>query len=163
MFLRHPNIYIEAFLHNTYKYMYPFIRDGKDFYGLHKRGINNIRYNIKDKQACGLDLSFYFHKNVRILVDNCLRTWCAFPLLDLTVSSGTYTWLLIICAGLLLRFFERWGMTVLIAPMFCLLCNLAGPVNGSIRYTLPLIACTPTLIAWLVICFRLREGNYKFE
>lgn len=158
MLFRHPNIYVEAFLHHTYRYMYPFI-EGIDLYPKP----NLIFWNVEQKRACGLDLSYYFGQRVRKEAESWVESWCMLPFLALTVSPGAYTWLLIISVGLLYSFFERWRMAVFVAPMFLFLCNLVGPVNGCIRYALPIIASTPALIAWLVICFRGRKKNCSDE
>ena len=72
-----------------------------------------------------------------------------FPLTLLTYP-GTYTWLTLFCILLLCKK-KRWRqLAVMPMLVFTILTNIASPVNGCLRYTLPLMAVMPLLLAWTV-------------
>lgn len=91
---------------------------------------------------------------MRGAVKNWALAWRDFPLIAQIVNPGTYTWLLIIIAGLILAYCAKWNLVVLVAPFFNVLVCIASPVNGLLRYAWPVAAAMPTIIWWLVICLK---------
>lgn len=149
MFLRHPCVYFEATLNNTYGYIYPFAN-------INARGPYQayIKWSVKDKESRGLDIKYFFGESVRGAVKNWALAWRDFPLIAQIVNPGTYTWLLIIIAGLILAYCAKWNLVVLVSPFFNVLVCIASPVNGLLRYAWPVAAAMPAIIWWLVICLK---------
>ncbi len=64
------------------------------------------------------------------------------------MNPGTYTWFLLIMTVYLIYRKRTKGIVLYIASFMNILICIASPVNGLVRYTLPLMACTPLLIGW---------------
>ena len=165
MFLRHPGVYVESLLNNCFGYLYPFYnQDFKATWLLHIQG---------DPVATGdLDIHYLFDDGLRngatssyadlweeSLTGIYCEAWRTIPGLAQLVNPGTYTWVLLICAGYLCRRKRYRDLLVLAAPALSLAVCIASPVNGLLRYALPLIACTPVIIAWCVGSFGRHSGS----
>lgn len=150
MFLRHPLNYLNAFIHNTYGYVYcskhPFY-----FYPLSENhpemigeGFNIIRPKITQKIASKMDKFIDFISSV--------------PLIELLFSSGIYSYFLILISFLLFYKNKKYFFTCVPSYTLLLTCFLS-PVNGNIysRYTLPIIFIIPILSA---ICFKILKIKY---
>lgn len=152
MFLRHPEIYVESFLHSTFGYIYPFV-EGAYGWPIPTR----IAWKVGQKEACGLNLSYFFNNDIRTAAVNWIASWQKLPLFSLMVNPATYTWLLIIITGLMIKNCKKWYLVVFIIPFVNVLTSIASPVNGSLRYAWPIAAGMPVIIAWLLLC--LKDGN----
>lgn len=160
MFLRHPNVYFEATFNNTYGYIYPF-------YSFEKLGA--FQFYIKGAPlATGeFDIHYIIPDNIREICDSYVELWQKIPGLSLTLQEGTYTWLLLIIIGYFCYTKCFKGILALAAPFLNILVCIASPVNGYLRYAIPLIACTPIIFYW---CFafakcqskKLSEDSEKF-
>ncbi len=82
----------------------------------------------------------------------------AIPLIGLLTQAGFYTWLLLIMMAYLIATRRpRCLIALLPAIVFVLTCML-GPVNGDIRYMLPVIAAMPALVTYVFI-YRANRAN----
>ncbi|MCI6553494.1 MAG: DUF6020 family protein [Lachnospiraceae bacterium] len=154
-FCRHPKIYLDATIDNTYGYYYPMANPmgEKGFYTLldvkafpemlvHETLFDfyteNPRFE-KIKEAAALWIN-------RGSVDRVL-------LLSLSYAPGAYTWLL--CFVLLLLIRKERDSWVSIAPalMLLLIC-IASPVNAYVRYYFPIMATAPVFV-----CLLFRQGG----
>jgi hypothetical protein len=137
----HPEVYIEATLNNTYGYFDPFYF----YYGL-------TAYPIYNKDAIsdydiGINYSIYsFSDNTRKGMTNVVYAWNKVPLLSFIVNPAFYTWLTVILLGGLLRK-KKWRYAcVCVIPILNILICVASPVNGLVRYALPVMGIMPLLI-----------------
>lgn len=140
--MRHKKLYIDSFLANTFGYWYPGdslpeTKNGKDYF----------EYNCKE-----------FREDVDVTFDSKLPALSEFyrgigneasfeklPVIRMTFRLGTYTWLLLFAALLLLyrRQYERLLLVIPLGMYF--FTTLLGPVV-KMRYHYPLIACAPLLL-----------------
>ena len=64
------------------------------------------------------------------------------------MNPGSYTWLVFIGIGYLLYKKRLRGSLALVAPFLNILVCIASPVNGYLRYAMPLMACAPVIVYW---------------
>lgn len=140
MFLRHPGVYIEATLHNSYGYYYPF-------YNCTAQSSYRF-YTVKEPMITESDYQQIFSKETRNQLRRYVDLWSQIPGLAQICNAGTYTWLVVMLLGYLI-YRKRWkGILVLAAPVLNVAICIASPVNGLLRYAFPLMAAIPTVVFW---------------
>ena len=87
MFLRHPGVYIEATLHNSYGYYYPFhnctAQSSYRFYTVNEPLIEESDYHQ------------IFSAETRNQLKRYADLWSQIPGLAQICNAGTYTWIVI--------------------------------------------------------------------
>ena len=141
MFLKHPDVYFEATFNNTYGYYYPFHNcDALGAYQFYIKG---------EPIATGeFDIHYIIPKNVQSIIVTYAELWRKIPGLSQLINPATYTWILLIGIGYLCYQKKYKGIVALVAPFLNILVCIASPVNGLLRYSFPLIGCTPIIIYW---------------
>ena len=139
MGLRHPEVYIQATLNNTYSYFYPF---------RNSRVMAAYQNYIKGEPINpGLDIH-YVNSDARNAVIEYAELWRVLPVLSLLSNPAFYTWLFaIVTMWIIKKKFWR-HLAILSIPAIHLAICIASPVNGLLRYALPLMACMPLLWTW---------------
>lgn len=139
MLRKHPGVYMEATLHNTYGYYYPF-------YTCKVQNAYKI-YMAKNDQYV-FDYHYVMPQKWRSYMIQYVYLWEKIPCLSQITNAGTYTWLLIILAGYLIHR-KRWkGILALAAPFLNTAICIASPVNGLYRYVYPMAACIFVITYW---------------
>lgn len=139
MFKKHPGVYFEAALEGSYGYYYPF------------RNCNaSERYFLYIQPAPEGDMYWHyrFSNEIRRQVEAYAELWVKVPVFAQLMNPGTYTWFLLIMTVYLIYRKRTKGIVLYIASFMNILICIASPVNGLVRYTLPLMACIPLLIGW---------------
>lgn len=153
MLLKHPLTYVEAFLGGTYLYYYPF---GSIPFGL---AYPNAMESNPIINTGFFD--FYYlvsEPYVRMISWNFLYWISHIPGISIIFHPGTYTWLLMISA-LYLKLKKKSHMIVgMIPAIISFLSCIASPLNGSIRYSLPIIITTPIIILYCIYISKDCEG-----
>lgn len=136
--LRHPDAYMEATLNSMFGYFLPGYRYGN--------AGGNYFYMRESEQ--GINMPFAHPDQVRGL-DYYTRLWCVTPGLMLLNVPGTFSWLLILCTAALLRK-RKWTDLLVTLPVWLSLgiCCIS-PVNGLVRYMLPIMAVTPLMLFYV--------------
>lgn len=142
MLWKHPVTYIEATLNNSYAYYYPFVYIGKPI------GRLSIRYEL---MTGDIDAHYIFPYEVRNKVSEYISTLNNLPILSLFANSGFYTWLVLATAGYTVFHKKYRDLIVYVAPCISILVCIASPVNGEIRYMLPIVGAAPILVCWCYI------------
>lgn len=95
-FKQHPSSYVQATLNNCFGYFYP---------GYIQNSISNMQFYIKGEPlATGdQDIHYVCGNNVRNVLMAYSLLWFKLPGISLLLYPGTYTWLLLICLGTLIR------------------------------------------------------------
>jgi hypothetical protein len=152
--LRHPDTYIQAFLSQTYAYIYPNVHVFKNEtyffylgYGeyLHE-GTINVDFGIKNNTLRSMLMHYAY------LVEKM-------PVFSMITSMGLYTYILLGEIIYIIASKKREKIIPIIPIILVLLVNLAAPVNGCMRYTLPIIATMPLCIAWC--CFSNKKTTFE--
>ncbi len=144
MFLKHPNVYISAFINGAYGYISPVIAMiepeikidyGDEFFFLESIGIHR-----------GISKSFgNFFASVKAFAVTT-------PLIQYLSMPGMYTWILLTCIMIVLKKKLYEVLPIFVPGIMNILVCIASPLPDSMRYELPVIAFTPLLIGW-TYCF----------
>ena len=141
MFKKHPGVYIEATLHNTYGYFYPFYHNtAQGPYRLYNKTFTEYQF----------EYDYVFPNEARSVMAQYAYLWRNVPGFAQISNSGAYTWMLLILAGYLFYRKRGKGILALAAPALNVAICVASPVNGMFRYVLPLIACMPVVVYWCI-------------
>ena len=141
MFKKHPGVYIEATLHNTYGYFYPFYHNtAQGPYRLYNKTFTEYQF----------EYDYVFPNKARSVMAQYAYLWRNVPGFAQISNSGAYTWMLLILAGYLFYRKRGKGILALAAPALNVAICVASPVNGMFRYVLPLIACMPVIVYWCI-------------
>lgn len=163
MFFLDPESYISAAANNYYGYFYPSVRDAW-FYST----VESEKIMAREENRAYFD----FHPWDAPVVDACGQMVNLYrvaiqrlPLISLTMSSASYTWLLIATGIYVLRK-KQWRALALLVPLFGVLAVcLIGPCNGStyMRYLYPVIVSLPfvlvALLAWPRVIWDATSGS----
>lgn len=142
MFKRHPGVYLEATLHGSYGYYYPFqLIKRKPVYW----------FGIKDTMTKKFDVYAVNSPELRNLSRDWANLWLALPGTSQLLNSGSFTWILLIGAGYLFYRKRGKGILALSVPALNVAICIASPVNGMLRYSFPLLACLPAVAGWCLL------------
>ena len=144
MGVRHPGIYLRATVANTYAYFYPFVIIGQNMdrpvFPLYQQGLPINKT---------FDVSYVGPQGAREALTNVLNAWLETPVASIIFSPAPYV-LAFLLALAYAASRRRAPALVLAVPFAMLLLTvLAGPLNGHLRYVLPLAAALPVLFAHL--------------
>ena len=147
MGLKHPGVYIQATLNNTYSYFYPF---------RNSRVMAAYQNYIKGEPInTGLDI-YYVNSNARDAIIEYAEIWRILPALSLLSNPAFYTWIFAIVTMWIIKKKFWHHLAILSIPAIHLAICVASPVNGLLRYALPLMAYIPLLWTWAKHECRLR-------
>ncbi len=142
----HPGVYVRATVANTYAYFYPFVIIGQDMdrpvFPLYIQGlpINQT-----------FDVHYVSPESVRTAVGDALVDMLSVPLVRMMFSPATYV-LAFLAVGAYASTRRRWRALVVAVPFAVLLATvLLGPLNGHLRYLMPMAAALP-LLAGMAVC-----------
>ncbi len=137
MGLKHPDTYFDAFMNMNYGYLAP-----------NEQNVEPDLSMTYDQQLT--DMGFHrvqgdipiqiFSKIVFINV--------VFPFLRYLTMPGFYTWIIIICISLLIKYKKKAALILLIPEIMTILVCLASPLCNGLRYELPVVFVTPLIVTW---------------
>ncbi len=137
----YPLVYVEATMNNVYGYTDPFY-----FY----RDLTAYPLYSKDafdeNDTAGSFADYVFSQETRDGATNYVYSWDKIPLLSFLVNPAFYTWAGIILIGFVCRKKDIRSLLVFAIPLLNVLICFASPVNGYLRYMLPVMAIMPLLI-----------------
>ena len=143
-FLKHPGCYIQATINNSFGYFYP---------GYIQNSISNMQFYIKGEPLATGDFDIHYVNNemLRDYFMNYSLLWFKIPGLSLLLYPGTYTWLFIIGVSALLRHKKYKECFSAFPVLFTIAICIISPVNGYLRYALPVMAYMPIFLTFVVI------------
>lgn len=151
MGVRHPGIYIQATINNTYGYFYPFRNS--------QAAIPYKNYIAEDAANKNFNVYYLHEDNTRAIIKDYEELWRRIPGISLLSNPGTYTWVVLFMLMYLVKLKRFRGLAVMVVPLLHIAICVASPVNGYLRYAMPLMACTPLLIAWFLSYISKCTGN----
>ena len=102
---------------------------------------------MTQEERYGIQVGFRFPAAASA-VDGFSRLWSVTPGLALLNAPGTHAWALLLCTAALLRK-RRWRALAAAFPLWLALAICCvSPVNGLVRYALPIMAAMPTMLAY---------------
>ncbi len=147
---KYPNIYIESFIHSTYQYFYP------------NEDMKDINLGIDTRVASKFSISnIEKFQKIRLNIFYLVEILGKLPIIGLFFHVACYNWILIIsCSYIIIK--KKYKYLIPLAPLLSvLLVCLASPLNGSIRYALPIIFSIPTCIIVNYLAFKENEKQNK--
>ncbi|MCM1053691.1 MAG: DUF6020 family protein, partial [Ruminococcus sp.] len=152
MFFKHPLVYIDASLNNTYGYFYPnvmnFINEELGFYYIKVKGRVNKG-----------DINIYWNELTakgREKLYNSSELLSKTPFMNLLYTPAFYVWILIFVSFYLLNKKQKEIFLYFVPLYVVILTCIISPVNGHMRYLQPLMVSTPFLIS---ILFKEKEAR----
>ena len=146
MGLRHPATYLRATLANTYAYFYPFAIVGPD--------IDRPLFYVW-MQGEPINKTFAVHNvmpdSVRRPVTNFLDQQLETPGVAVLYSPALYVWLFLILLAYATHTRNRQAWVLAVPAIMLLATVLAGPLNGQLRYVLPIAAMLPLFAACVLV------------
>ena len=147
MGLRHPGTYVAATVANTYAYFYPF--ELVDCEG--NRPILLVG-SVYEPINLTYDVGFVMPEGLVQAANALVQASTGVPVLNVLYSPAPYVWLLLVAAFYLLHARRLGALCLCVPPLMLLLTVLAGPLNGHLRYVMPLIVALPLI--WAVVLKR---------
>lgn len=144
-FIKNPAVYFEAFFYQTAGYYSLTYFQNRITYGM---VIDNISvynfYNI-------VQPPFYFYYPLNFDIQRQNYNHASFfikrmPLIGLLFNAPLYTYIMVLCFIAVILYRQKKKLIIFIPSIVTFLVALASPVNGSLRYFLPVLAITPILI-----------------
>lgn len=134
LFFKHPDSYIQATINNSYGYFYP----GEIGTGVFRTYIQKSEH---------FNIYYTNERGIRNILQNYYSLWTKLPVLSVFLSPGFYSWILLICIAFIFREKDKKARVLVFLPSLVLLLGcIASPVNGEVRYVLPMISTLPLLI-----------------
>lgn len=145
--LKHPRVYIEATLNNTYGYFYPPKTNWYIYYKYNSvLKENNFNYHYNDLSSL---------RNILVISG---KNFPGIPIIGLFVSIGLNTWILLFMISYLIYKKKYKQILYFLPSIILLLVCVASPVNTYFRYALPNIFAMPILLAIFIKIIQEKEG-----
>lgn len=153
MLIRHPGVYFDAFVQESYGFFLPWPEN----LCAHPR--DNFQLTPREQREPDMALGFLLPDDtasIREGFEGYCRLWVTNPALCLLSNPGIYTWVLTFMVVFAIAGARRRGaagIVSLVAGLMILVFCVLGPVNGYMRYFLPLVPVLP-----LMTCAVFRVG-----
>lgn len=144
---KHPGCYIDAAMNQCFKYFYPdasWRSLGQRFY-FGNRELNVSSDHILSVLIIKIWDSF---SRIRSLVETCVNGIAKIPFINLFFIVGVQSCIIILCLFFLFHH-RRKGACILTPFAMLLFTCILSPVNGSVRYTLPLFLSMPLVVGFV--------------
>ena len=143
MFFKHPESYISATINSTYGYFYPNKKEFKDDVAqltINDIGLEKLGFKLKNSKK---------NKNkIKKNIEN-INTIRHYPLIGIFFNCGTYSCILIF--NTLVLWYKKKKKLLLLSPLYCvILVCIASPVNGLVRYMMPIMITIPFIQIWII-------------
>jgi len=151
-FTKHPVVYLEATLHNTYGYYYPF-KTSWVIYSKYKKTLKNN----------GFDYHFNDMKSLRKSLVAYGSAFPYIPVVGLIANIGFNTWLILFMISYLFYKKKYKEIIIFMPSIVLLLVCIASPVNVYFRYALPNVFAAPVIIGMFYDIIRRKEVRKKVK
>lgn len=142
MGLRHPGVYLDAFLNGLYGYLYVDTSCPHDTWDY-----RFYTYGPLPGVPDDFEVSYVMPEEVRGTVIGACNVFQGMPVVGLLGHCGVYSWALILACVHVLRSGRVRNLLVAAPSAVMLLICFVSPVNGYLRYMLPIMATVP-LTLW---------------
>lgn len=142
-FTRHPDTYLQAFFNQVYGYFYPGCPNYGDYLTVTYIG------NSEHWQDGYMDMRFTLENGyLREILRHTVYVAERMPVISLLYGTGIYTYMLLGAVLYLAAHKKRRELCVLVPELGILFICLLSPVNGYLRYMMPVMAALPVWAAW---------------
>jgi hypothetical protein len=157
LYWKHPDAYWKAFLESASLYFYPSNRSVGD------QGLLFPRQNPSSTDdVVTIDYTFRQWDSARRLVTRQIYRAATFTHgLRYLYRPGFYTWLLILLLSYLIYRKRGREIVCFVPVLVMLLTNIASPISGSVRYTLPIMIALPVLFGFVLSNGKKKESQQE--
>lgn len=159
MLVKHPGSYVQATMNNYYQYFYPEHVTFRGYgYAWSEEKMKDINEQI---QPLGYSFNYPgITKVLRDAADAMYEGTKTFPGMNLLMTSGIYSWVVIAIVAMGIRLKNRNILTLMGVPVMMFFICILGPCNGGYgRYVYPIVVSLPVLIPMLVYLERNKRIN----
>ncbi len=150
MFKKHPECYVNAWVGNFFGYFDPFHYHSPQ---------GSYTWNVEN-DGDTYEFSQWMPASLRSLLTNLVMLWAKIPVMGQLIWCGTYTWIIMLCFGYAIYAKRFKELLLYAAPILSIAVCLLSPVNGSVRYMLPVIEMVPVFICLTFISsYRRKLGS----
>ena len=142
MAVKHPSIYLDAFIHQAYGYLAPVEAEAGSILPI-SQGY------YEDFDLLGLSRSADLVPTG--VMDSVLTVAHRIPVIKLFMTAGLYSWMVLSCIVFLLSQKCYGGAIPLIPGLINFLACVASAMSGAIRYDLQVVSTMPLLLWWTAI------------
>lgn len=140
---KHPGVYFEAFFYHTGAYYGTDYTGELEGIGANYRMITAETVNPENY----LDVHFQEkYENQRFYMNKWAYLIQHIPGIGLVYSAAFYQWISILCVAAVMLYKKKEYCIIFIPSIITMLVALMSPVNGSLRYYMPVMAITPILL-----------------
>lgn len=140
-----PLTFIEGIYNHIFGYTDPeYIYDGMAKYQLY------IKDSLNSADPGRVYASYVMPEEWRTSSSRYVNGWHDIPVLSLLVNPSAYTWLYLFMIVQALRKKHKRKLVLYLAPLLSILICFVSPVNGLLRYALPVMAVMPLFIFLLL-------------
>ena len=148
-FFKHPNVYLEATINNTYGYFYPGTKNWYIYYKYDKRLNDTNKF----------DYHYNSLKSLRTVLSNYGVIFPDIPILGIIVNIGFSTWICMLIFAFILEL-KKYKYLIYLTPVISLvLVCIASPVNTYFRYTLGYVFAIPIIISIFLYIVNERKSS----
>lgn len=144
MFLKHPDVYVESLLNNTYQYYDINKMSNLEYY----RFDEFLQENDENKEHTDLYVEHSERfEDSRYIMNQIVLALQKIPFINIFVSLGMLPWIMLFF--LIYNIWNRrWKeMALLIVPFLTIAVCIVSPDNGNSRYVMPMFYLLPYLFA----------------
>ena len=146
--VKHPVVYIEATVSNTYGYFSPL---GNNWYFYH---------NYDDRiTEDGFNYHYNSLDNLRSYLNYYGQVYKYIPIIGLSVNIGFNTWCILIMLGYLIYIKKYKEIIILLPSIILILICVASPVNTYFRYALPYVFAMPLTIGLFLTIIKEKKNE----
>lgn len=152
-FLKHPGVYFEATLNNTYGYFYPALSDSYIYCQDINHPLLKIIANFGYLNYSENFIDYHFNnssQNLRSLLVKGAMAFQYIPVLGGIVNVAINNWLIILLIAYFISKRQKKNIIVLLPAIITILTCIASPANNYFRYAMPIIFLNPFIISWVV-------------
>lgn len=159
MFTKHPDVYVESLLNNTYQY-----------YDINK--MSNLEYYRFDEYLMEQDedreyTQLYVEHNedtevCRYVINQVVLLLQKIPFVNIFLSLGMLPWIMLFFFLYNLSTNRKQEMALLIVPLLTIAVCMVSPDNGNSRYVMPMIFLLPFLYAIELLPVQ-KDGDAAFR
>lgn len=148
MFLKHPEIYIEATLNHKYEYLYPSVCAQYTSYKTSKSVMDNAnKFILAQENLTEISYPTFDGLDLRGGYQGLRESFFKMPVFNLLYTSSSYFWILFIWLAYCILRRSKVAIAIMMPLLVMILVLVAGPCNGGyIRYTYPYLLCLPVVI-----------------
>ena len=155
IFVRHPDTYLQAFIHNYYNFFYPEKTRMYHYY----YSYSELNINYVNQFLAPLGKSFSLPSWSAKLRKNIDQVWdgglSEFPLFSFLMTAPVYFWGMILLVCWVIRRRCRTAVVLLVCPVLLMLFLLVGPSSGDYgRYLLHIVCALPALFVMAISLVR---------